>query len=171
MNKYLIILCLCKVKHWLKYLILCLNKLHCLINTALIHSRNNRNRITYESYMFIKNKPVIRTWLRIRLTGTGKTLHILVNILICIYCLYSGYLHCNICINALNIRIGIWRTQKLYNKTILWCNIICIYWLSKKQLHCILFSYRFINRLHYFTSSAIFSLFSTLASLAFFTLR
>ena len=57
---------------------------------------SNGNRIAYESYMLIKNKPVIRTWLRICLTCTCESFHILVNIFICKYCFYSRHLHRNI---------------------------------------------------------------------------
>ena len=158
MNENFIIFRFSKIKYRFEYFIFYFYKLHCLINTLFINPSNNSNRIPYKSYMSVKYEPVIRTWLRICLSGTCKTFHILVNIFICKNCLYSRYFHCYIRINILNNSISIRRTQQLHNKTVIWCNIICIHRLSKQKLHRIFFSYSFINCFHYCNSFSFLAL-------------
>ena len=69
MHEHRIVLCRVEIEHRLEHLVLHLDQLHRLIHAFFVRTGKDGNHITDKAHMTVDNKAVIRTGLRISLTG------------------------------------------------------------------------------------------------------
>ena len=78
---------------------------------------NDRHCITYKADSLVQDQTVIRTWLRIRLSGHGKTL--LRNILPCKDTFDPWYSGSYLAVDLFDQCMGMWASKHFYDQAVL----------------------------------------------------
>ena len=156
MHEHRIILCGVEIEHRLEHLVLHLDQFHRLIHAFFVRTGENRHHIAYKAYMAVDNKAVIRTRLRISLTGLRVAAAVLVYVLPCEDGLHAGDFHRGGLVDALDDGVCVRRAQQLDAQAVARRYIVHIHRLTGDELHRILFAERLIDYLHCASSSLCF---------------
>ncbi len=81
MHEHRIVLCGVEIEHRLEHLVLHLTSFIALINAFFVRTGKDGNHITDKAHMTVDNKAVIRTGLRISLTGLRIAAAVLIDVL------------------------------------------------------------------------------------------
>ena len=156
MHEHRIVLCRVEIEHRIEHLVLHLDQLHRLINAFFVRTCKDGNHITDKAHMTVDNKAVIRTGLRISLTGLRIAAAVLVYVLPGEDGLHAGDFHRGGLVDRLDDGVRVRRAQQLDAQAVARRYIVHIHRLTGHKLHCILFTERLIDYLHCASSSLCF---------------
>ena len=143
MNQYGVVLGGVEVQHRLQHLIVHPDELHSLVHSLFRFTCHNGDRIPHKPQVLIQQQPVIGRGLGIGLSCHGKPL--LRYIPVGIDRHHPGNLHGVFRADFPDFRIGMGASQHLYHQSIPGRHILHKEGLPQKQLHGVLFSYRFTH--------------------------
>ena len=156
MHEHRIVLRGVEIEHRLEHLVLHLDQLHRLIHAFFVRTGENRHHIADKAHMAVDNKAVIRTRLRIGLTGLRVAAAVLVYVLPCEDGLHAGDFHRGGLVDRLDDGVRVRRAQQLDAQAVARRYIVHIHRLAGDELHRILFAERLIDYLHCASSSLCF---------------
>ena len=156
MHEHRIVLRGVEIEHRLEHLVLHLDQLHRLIHAFFVRTGENRHHIADKAHMAVDNKAVIRTRLRIGLTGLRVAAAVLVYVLPCEDGLHAGDFHRGGLVDRLDDGVRVWRAQQLDAQAVARRYIVHIHRPAGDELHRILFAERLIDYLHCASSSLCF---------------
>ena len=139
-----------EIEHRLEHLVLHLDQLHRLINAFFVRTGENRHHIAYKAHMAVDNKAVIRTRLRIGLTGLRVAAAVLVYVLHVKMASMPGTFIAAVLggFDGADDGICMGRAQQLDDQAVLRDDVIHIDRLAGDQLHRVFFAERFVDGFH-----------------------